>query len=291
MAPRAHTRKPQPAKLAHLIEEMMSHIHRRSADDTLAVMNEAGLTMAQMVALHLLTHLGPGVGVVDRRLPEAVAARDQPPRRPHGRRGAGRAHRGPGRSPAQAHRDHADRARPDRGDATSGARASSPACSSQPHAARCRPSSARCSARVVTELKGLPDRDEVREIVGKELQKREAQAADSQTQQSEPEVVSMKAIVSVKDAVKNYTLGNVVVPALRGVTLDVVDGRLHLHRRPVGQRQDDAAQPDRLRRHADVGDRGGGGQGHAPALRARADRRCACTPSASSSRASTWCRC
>ena len=45
--------------LASLIEEMMSHIHRRSADDTLAVMNEAGLTMAQMVALHLLTDLGP----------------------------------------------------------------------------------------------------------------------------------------------------------------------------------------------------------------------------------------
>src|SRR5260221_10942741 len=34
----------------------------------------------------------------------------------------------------------------------------------------------------------------------------------------------MKAIVSVKDAVKNYTLGNVVVPALRGVTLDVNAG-------------------------------------------------------------------
>jgi putative ABC transport system ATP-binding protein len=34
----------------------------------------------------------------------------------------------------------------------------------------------------------------------------------------------MKAIVSVKDAVKNYTLGNVVVPALRGVTLDVIAG-------------------------------------------------------------------
>jgi putative ABC transport system ATP-binding protein len=34
----------------------------------------------------------------------------------------------------------------------------------------------------------------------------------------------MKAIVSVKDATKNYTLGNVVVPALRGVTLDVNQG-------------------------------------------------------------------
>src|SRR3954449_1670905 len=34
----------------------------------------------------------------------------------------------------------------------------------------------------------------------------------------------MKAIVSVRDAVKNYTLGKVVVPALRGVTLDVNTG-------------------------------------------------------------------
>ena len=34
----------------------------------------------------------------------------------------------------------------------------------------------------------------------------------------------MKAIVSVKDAIKNYTLGNVVVPALRGVTLEVGEG-------------------------------------------------------------------
>jgi len=34
----------------------------------------------------------------------------------------------------------------------------------------------------------------------------------------------MKAIVSVKNAVKNYTLGSVVVPALRGVTLDVMEG-------------------------------------------------------------------
>ena len=34
----------------------------------------------------------------------------------------------------------------------------------------------------------------------------------------------MAAIVSVKDAVKNYTLGKVVVPALRGITLDVNGG-------------------------------------------------------------------
>jgi putative ABC transport system ATP-binding protein len=34
----------------------------------------------------------------------------------------------------------------------------------------------------------------------------------------------MAAIVSVKDAVKNYTLGKVVVPALRGITLEVRGG-------------------------------------------------------------------
>jgi putative ABC transport system ATP-binding protein len=34
----------------------------------------------------------------------------------------------------------------------------------------------------------------------------------------------MTAIVSVKNAVKNYSLGAVEVPALRGVTLDVVEG-------------------------------------------------------------------
>jgi putative ABC transport system ATP-binding protein len=34
----------------------------------------------------------------------------------------------------------------------------------------------------------------------------------------------MKVIVSVKNALKNYTLGKVVVPALRGVSLDVHEG-------------------------------------------------------------------
>ena len=58
----------------------------------------------------------------------------------------------------------------------------------------------------------------------------------------------MKAIVSVRDAVKNYTLGNVVVPALRGVSLDVIEGDFIAIAGSVGQRQDHAAQPDRLRR-------------------------------------------
>jgi putative ABC transport system ATP-binding protein len=34
----------------------------------------------------------------------------------------------------------------------------------------------------------------------------------------------MKVIVSVKNAIKNYTLGKVVVPALRGINLDVYEG-------------------------------------------------------------------
>jgi len=34
----------------------------------------------------------------------------------------------------------------------------------------------------------------------------------------------MKVIVSVKNAIKNYTLGKVVVPALRGISLDVYEG-------------------------------------------------------------------
>lgn len=37
---------------------MMGHIHRRSAGDTLALMNQAGLSMAQMVGLHVLIFRG-----------------------------------------------------------------------------------------------------------------------------------------------------------------------------------------------------------------------------------------
>jgi DNA-binding MarR family transcriptional regulator len=48
----------QAIRVGALIGEMMSHIHRRSAGDTLAMLNDAGLTMAQLVALHVLEHGG-----------------------------------------------------------------------------------------------------------------------------------------------------------------------------------------------------------------------------------------
>ena len=48
----------QPAEVAVLIAEMMNHVHRRWVGDTLALMNELGLTMAQMVTLHIVGHKG-----------------------------------------------------------------------------------------------------------------------------------------------------------------------------------------------------------------------------------------
>ena len=177
MAPRPRPpRTGQPADLAVLIEEMMSHIHRRSADDTLAVMNEAGLTMAQMVALHLLTHLGPvSVSSI------AACLKLSPPATSHlvdRMVVAGLV----GRSEDPIDRRHKriaitdDGARADREHAR-GAHARVHPRAVAPDAARCRPSSARCSRASSTELKALPDREEVREIVGKELEKREAQGA------------------------------------------------------------------------------------------------------------------
>jgi len=46
------------SEVSLLINEMMTHVHRRSAGDTLAIMNQGGLTMAQLVALHVLAHRG-----------------------------------------------------------------------------------------------------------------------------------------------------------------------------------------------------------------------------------------
>ena len=173
MAPRAQ----RPAKLAHLIEEMMSHIHRRSADDTLAVMNEVGLTMAQMVALHLLTHLGP-VSVssiaaclklsppatshlVDRMVVAGLVGRTEDP--------VDRRHKrieitSTGRELIEGTNDRRTREFTRVLSSLTG---------------EVQAQFGKVLARVVTELKELPDRDEVREIVGKELQKREALAADA----------------------------------------------------------------------------------------------------------------
>ena len=49
-------------------------------------------------------------------------------------------------------------------------------------------------------------------------------------------------------------------------------GRVSVDRRALRQRQDDAAEPDRLRRHAHLGHGGGRGPRHRQARRARADR-------------------
>lgn len=49
---------PPLTEVGHLVGDLMGLVHRRSAGSTLALMNEAGLTMAQMVALYLLDFLG-----------------------------------------------------------------------------------------------------------------------------------------------------------------------------------------------------------------------------------------
>jgi len=47
------------SEVGDLVGDLMGLVHRRSAGSTLALMNEAGLTMAQMVALYALEHKGP----------------------------------------------------------------------------------------------------------------------------------------------------------------------------------------------------------------------------------------
>jgi DNA-binding MarR family transcriptional regulator len=47
------------AGVGDLVGTLMGLVHRRSAGSTLALMNEAGLTMAQMVSLYVLDYLGP----------------------------------------------------------------------------------------------------------------------------------------------------------------------------------------------------------------------------------------
>jgi DNA-binding MarR family transcriptional regulator len=60
MGPRARAASTQTplSGVGDLVGNLMGLVHRRSAGGTLALMNEAGLTMAQMVALYILDHLG-----------------------------------------------------------------------------------------------------------------------------------------------------------------------------------------------------------------------------------------
>jgi DNA-binding MarR family transcriptional regulator len=59
----------QAAELSAMVSALFGHINRRSAGDSLAVMGEAGLTMAQLVTLHLLAHAGGrSVGEIGSRL-------------------------------------------------------------------------------------------------------------------------------------------------------------------------------------------------------------------------------
>jgi len=170
MATPPHAR---PATLAHLIDEMMSHIHRRSADDTLAVMNEAGLTMAQMVALMLLEKLCPlsvssiaaciklsraaASHMVDRLVTGGLVARSEDP--------VDRRHKRIVITPAG--RELIQRTREQR------AREFTRILSRLSTDVQAQFS--RVLARVLDELQNLPDREEVREVLVKEMQKRESQ--------------------------------------------------------------------------------------------------------------------
>jgi DNA-binding MarR family transcriptional regulator len=158
--------------LAHLIDEMMSHIYRRSADDTLAVMNEAGLTMAQMVALMLLDKMFPlsvsslaaciklspaaASHMVDRLVGAGLVARSEDPvDRRHKRVVITEA----GRELTQRTRDQRSREFTRILSRLSG---------------ELQAQFGRVLARVVDELQTLPDREEVREVLIKELKKRDA---------------------------------------------------------------------------------------------------------------------
>jgi DNA-binding MarR family transcriptional regulator len=59
MSPRARAAVTSLAEVGNLVGDLMGLVHRRSAGGTLALMNEAGLTMAQMVALYVLDYTGP----------------------------------------------------------------------------------------------------------------------------------------------------------------------------------------------------------------------------------------
>jgi DNA-binding MarR family transcriptional regulator len=58
LKPRQKRLTGQPSELSELVNEFLSYVHRRAAGDSLAIMNEAGLTMPQLVTLHMLAHAG-----------------------------------------------------------------------------------------------------------------------------------------------------------------------------------------------------------------------------------------
>jgi DNA-binding MarR family transcriptional regulator len=63
------------AELVDLMMNLMRSFHRHSAGDTLAVMNEAGLTMGQMVALFILANAGEQtMGVLAQKVQLSPAA-------------------------------------------------------------------------------------------------------------------------------------------------------------------------------------------------------------------------
>jgi DNA-binding MarR family transcriptional regulator len=65
----------EPELVSDLIGRMMNHVHRRSAGETLAILHKAGITMAQLVALHVLMHGGVhSVSAVARCLRLSAAA-------------------------------------------------------------------------------------------------------------------------------------------------------------------------------------------------------------------------
>ena len=164
----------RPAALAHLIDEMMSHIHRRSADDTLAVMNEAGLTMAQMVTLMLLEKLCPlsvssvaacirlsraaASHMVDRLVVAGLVARSEDP--------IDRRHKRIAITPAGRELIQKTREQRTREFTRILARLSIEA----------QTQFAKALARVLEELQNLPDREEVREVLVKEIEKRQSQS-------------------------------------------------------------------------------------------------------------------
>lgn len=59
---------PDAERLPQLFQELMALVHRRFAGDAMAIMSAAGLTMPQIVAMHILQHGEQSVGSLTERL-------------------------------------------------------------------------------------------------------------------------------------------------------------------------------------------------------------------------------